>query len=41
MVVQDLVQGAEEEPRLLKEPVTMSVQELVQGVIRCKRIYNF
>jgi hypothetical protein len=32
MVVQDLVQGAEEEPRLLKESVTVSVQVLVQGV---------
>jgi hypothetical protein len=31
MVVQDRVQGAEEELRLLKEPVMVSVQELVQG----------
>jgi hypothetical protein len=29
MVVQDLVQGVKEELRLLKEPVSVSVQELV------------
>jgi hypothetical protein len=38
MVVQDLVQGAEEEPRLLKEHVTVSVQELVQGVEEKPRV---
>jgi hypothetical protein len=38
MVVQDLVQGAEEEPRLLKEPVMVSVQELVQGVEEKPRV---